>query len=664
MTHHNRTLLIASLAALWLVMSATTAASPAAPPGPAALHPAMGDRPRSLMSDASSPLSPRWTPSGRGRGASFQEASRRRRDGAKRDQPSSDRVTASVDGTTTATPSLPGSPRMLQLAFMHRHGARTEPVVKDHTILDWNRCHLSDPGAVMAVNLGVTMRRWYGWFIDDEYNSTTFHSVSTDIERTIRTGYGVISGIFNRNTTLNNFSMPWLDHRPLFSDSRLSYYYSWPSAVMRQVELFEYNPDTATETLSYMNMSQMRQLGVFTNASAICNDPKSATTCALFAEDAGTCRYSNQPHMEPEYLALLNSQFLLKAQARSNYFIYGFNTTERYVDAIGPYGMRILSDILKIFKQTMQDLSSGAPNATKAAIPVHHYSAHDITLYGLFVAMGIITPTTTDIHVMVPTFTSVARFELYSNASVTFIYSHCEQGYNSSHNYTDDDAALLNCMDEQNTHYTARNCKVDDLWRFVATLNVSKLSVPECYADPRDVEATLCAPWKNTSLATVGESSLSAALLTNVGYCMTYRANCPAQACDTTLVTEPAGIPASASGFRYVLDRRTLQCKPKYKFPSDEEMPAAWVVCIFFGLSCFTSFALITVSVFHCFAKVPTVGAKPSPEEAKLLAAAPTAGLTPRQNNRDVDVDDDMRAGRQLSTNNADGRDSQAAVEV
>jgi hypothetical protein len=459
----------------------------------------------------------------------------------------------------------------------------------------------------MAVNLGQNLRQWYPTFIPSVYDRNHVISTSTDVERTIRTGYGVLTGLFPRNTsdgapTANNFSLPLLHHVPMMQDPRLGYYYSWPAALLHQPQLLVYNLDSAAETRSYLTPADLASAGDLTGAQQICSNASLATTCALFAEDVGTCRNSNEG-ITQAYRDLLTPGKLFHAQALSNYFIYGPNASRPFDRAIGPYGMQIITDILDQFGAALEQLRDEPSNTTKAATPrVYHYSAHDITVYGFLVAMGVIDAATTDIHLLVPTFTSIVRLELYSNATVSFLFSYCDQAFGTQHDYHTVPTAVINCMDGAGNVYKSRNCRLGDFRRFIERkLNVTKEAYPPCYADPQDVLETKCAPWHNTSLATVDDATLTDKQRAYAGYCMTYRKACPAQACDVDHVQEPNDSgPANA---KFAINTVTLKCERVYAAEAKAPVPAAWVVCLFFGMGCFTTCALLTVAVFYCIAK-------------------------------------------------------------
>jgi non-ribosomal peptide synthetase-like protein len=479
----------------------------------------------------------------------------------------------------------------IHVAIVHRHGARTAAKF-DGTFLDYDGTRLTREGALMSVNLGKAIRGWYGDLFGTRYNSTAIVSVSTDYERTIRSGYGVLEGLFN--TTGDTYARPYLQHQ----SGGLLDLYKWGSAQLHFVTALNRTLGKPTETLSYLTPQELSTAGQLIDANQICDDAAQATTCAVMAEDAGASALSNDATLSPKWTPLLTPGKLPRAGAAALSCLTGYDNSS-YSRGVGYPGMGLATAILEGFSGALADVqATGAP---RASIIAQHYSAHDDTLFALMSALGAITPDTTDITMRLPDFAAVVRLELYANASVSIVYSHCNQSYGSNYTYLDSNQTALTCIDAHGHSYRSTNCAFGDVARYVATLNttVGGTAAGMCYADPEDVLASGCAPWHSTSLASLSDESLSDEQRQRVAGCLAYRRLCPVQACDVNLVREPSGVPSDAAS-RYVLDRRSMSCRVASATTASTgpRTGLSWIVVVVFGVACFA--VCVLLSLFFC----------------------------------------------------------------
>lgn len=130
-------------------------------------------------------------------------------------------------------------------------------MVSDHG-LNWNNCVLSEQGVVMALSLGRFVKERYAASLNlpAEYSPIAVTSQSTDFERTIRTGVGMLRGMYNGTNEI-----PFLTHLQPDTDDLLGYYYSWPSAVLGSQYIQGYNTLYNNATLEYFNQSNLDIVG-------------------------------------------------------------------------------------------------------------------------------------------------------------------------------------------------------------------------------------------------------------------------------------------------------------------------------------------------------------------------------------------------------------------
>lgn len=434
--------------------------------------------------------------------------------------------------------------QLLQLALLHRHGARTEPFVSDHG-LNWDSCVLSESGVEMALSLGRFTKNKYESFLPRNYSYRIIDSISTDFERTIRTGVGFLRGMYNSTDAI-----PFLEHKPQNKDFLLGYYYSWPSAVLGTEYIQSYNMRNNADTLSYFPQEKLDVIGNTLGCPILCKENQ--TLCALLGEDVSTCRLSNGG-LTPNLTSLFPQMF--EAQEKSNAFLYLYNESDPYWRATGPYGRLLAVDIIDTFEQTAEvfGVNGSLPEAL-----LRHFSAHDVTIYSFFSAIGAVRPGVVQEDILVPNFASAVFLEVYSDANVSVAFYECNQSYGSGFPYSRVGNVTIGCKptppasqeDYVDVYYDVE-CPLQHFRNFVdlkKPLFPSNGSgfpdKPWCYADPQDERINAC--WRNSTDAPNAE-------------CAQYRLVCPEFACDETL--------------NLILDRTTYRC---VSIASSTATDAAW----------------------------------------------------------------------------------------
>ena len=468
--------------------------------------------------------------------------------------------------------------KLVQISVLHRHGARTEPFVSDHG-LNWNFCVLSDEGVVMALNLGSFIKKQYSDFLLPYYDPISITSQSTDFERTIRTGVGLLRGMYN-----GSLDIPYLSHIPQDTDDLLGYYYSWPSAVLGTHYIASYNERHNAATLSYFPQEKLNIIGDELGCPHLCL--QNQTLCALLGEDVTTCRLSNGG-LSSNLSNLLSLEF--QAQEDSNSFLYMYNESDEYWRNTGPYGRLLAVRISNRFNDTLQRLGTASPSP----IRMWHYSAHDITIYGYFVAIGAINSTTDpkEVDLLVPTFASVVILELYDDGNVRLRFAECNQTYGSGYEYKFIDRIVMGCKSTRATSdfdttgiYYAATCPLEHYRNFVDTKrpyfeDIGGPDKPWCYADPADAVANGCEPDNPTPPTSP--------------HCKSYRRLCAEFACD------------AKNG--YVLNMSNLACVKLRLGPRDvddhPDMTPGWYAGVI-AASLVTGAILGTLVKFFSFERV------------------------------------------------------------
>lgn len=421
----------------------------------------------------------------------------------------------------------------------------------------------------MAISLGQYLRGRYGKFIPDQLDRSKFRSRSTDFERTIVTAVGVLRGLFPNVTR----DIPYITHEMSDVDLDLGYYYSWPSADLRKdwFDGWDDRYDAITRTM--VSQENLTTIGRVLGVEQICqNHP---TLCALLGEDIATCRRSNGGE-DAELLVSMLPQ-LFRVQEASNNFLYMYDPSERFWKNTGPYGIRIAAKIVKQFQEALQwNAKTPQERATLDTPPVvYHYSAHDVTVYGLFSALGVINSSTTGETMLIPTFTATVLFELYDDATVEIVYARCNQDLNSGYAFYEVPKALvkLACVRADHSIYYSHTCPIDDLARYVNMINgVSPQQDPPCYADPSDVSRTMCSPELDTNVSTIAaiekdsayaKTPAGQAEISALKNCLQYRRHCMAEACNAQLVVSEPPTNQTAPSAGYIYNMSVESCVPR-----------------------------------------------------------------------------------------------------
>ena len=270
----------------------------------------------------------------------------------------------------------------------------------------------------MAFQLGKFIRQEYNGILPQTYDDVHIVSRSTSFERTVRTGVGVLRGMFETEESrkLNGsdrFVIPYLTRQMRDVDELLGYYYSWPSTVIRGHWIDTYNARSIPNTLHILNQTTLDKIGAALGSRKVCTE--NPTTCALLAEDISMCRLTNGGLSE--FLRSLLPE-LYQAQVESNAFLYLYDHTNRYWQNTGPYGLELVQLMGKYFEARLNQSREGTN--TDSAPRLYHFSAHDVTIYGFFVALGAINATTTDLRRLVPSFAAATFVELYDDGTVRF----------------------------------------------------------------------------------------------------------------------------------------------------------------------------------------------------------------------------------------------------
>lgn len=456
---------------------------------------------------------------------------------------------------------------LLQVTLLHRHGARTEPIVTEDELLSWGGCVLSDTGVRMALSLGQFTKAKYVDLLPSTYDERVIVSVTTDFERTIRTGFGCLRGMYNGSDEI-----PFLAHKTANYDYLMGYYYSWPSANLGLDFINSYNAANNAKTLSFFSQANLDVVGDELHCPILCGENQ--TTCSLFGEDVTTCRLSNGG-LTQNLEELLPEMF--QAQILSNSFLYLYNKSSLYWSQTGPYGRLLAVEIYDQYNATLAAYSPNDPLALPS-VKMYHYSAHDVTIYSFFTAIGVITLDTTQENILVPTFASAVYLELYSDGNISVQFYESNQRFGSAYNYSEVSNIFLGCKttppssfaDESGIYY-ATECPLEHYKNYVDTMTPQSLNAtnnaPWCYQDPDFMALTQCYP--NASNLPSDD-------------CLSYRKICEPQSCDT------------AQGF--VLNRVSYTCEKMFNFP-DQKSSISVGVYVGVPLSSFAMGAVIGMMI-------------------------------------------------------------------
>jgi hypothetical protein len=229
---------------------------------------------------------------------------------------------------------------------------------------------------------------------------------------------------------------------------------------------------------------------------------------------------------------------------------------------VGYYAQPLTATMMANFDAAMAWVnvsSSTAGNGDAAPPVVRQFSAHDVTVYGLLVALGAINHTTTDLYLLAPTFTAALMLELYDDGSVAVRYAQCDQRYGTDHAFALYPNVTMRCARVATEEiFYADRCSLEELklgidlgarqfaGAYAANTRenllaagpaadaavVSEIPGSWCAADPRDVNSTNCSvdhPSNDAAYA-----AQSPALMNSM--CVSYRVSCAELACNATWV--------------------------------------------------------------------------------------------------------------------------------
>lgn len=442
---------------------------------------------------------------------------------------------------------------LINVFFMHRHGARTSAIVRNN-VPDYNGCVLSAQGELMAKSLGRFLNERYNGtstnnftdkmlkFFPNSYSPFKVNSWSTDFERTIRTGSAALQSMFTTQEMIDGGKpavAPYLQHLPQDADFMLSYYYSWPAALLHQQQLQDFFPRLNNFTRTIFSEEHLTLIGNYLNASLLCKE--SPTTCVIVCEDFVSCELSNQPSGTTPLLdqvvpLFTDLEYMYHLNVKNNYLSVPCSD---FWKGVGFFAAEVIRDMMRKARNAIATSDDDLMNDPATPV-IHHYSAHDVTVYGLLVALGVVDENTTNMILNVPPFAATTLFELFRNGTMKFSYVVCNQTYNSDHKFViqEGPAFQLNCMrpptppppgEQQPSSalmYKSSTCPFEDIERAVnytmATLYPKTSSVLEetmCYASLKDQNETNCHAENQQG---------------SNNNCQSYRAYCQSVACSPT----------------------------------------------------------------------------------------------------------------------------------
>lgn len=393
---------------------------------------------------------------------------------------------------------------LIQLSFLHRHGARQPPEV-DRGRISWEHAELTPAGAQMAHNMGKFFRQRYADFFPANYSQQFIYSRSTDVARTIQSGYGFLRGLFGE---ADRFSIPFLEHKPLSSDFALAFNDNWPSHELLESHFYAW-PHTASLADSVLNASDVAALAEAMGGDAWCTqDP---LFCALVAEDVAQCERSNSglsPLLSQLWEKLVTLQMML------NKFVLGFHANSTLAPA-GSYAWVALNEWMTRSSAAVQATAPSGPATTDP--PVLHLSAHDDQVVAMLNALGVANLSTYDTHMWVPKFFDTLICETYDDGSVSFFKAKPDEGFGTEFPISIEQLAVLCVNATTGSVYASTACPVVDAWLYL-NRTAPAYFPPQCFVPAEDLRKYNC-------------SELDAAPAPGSN-CALYRAGCPATACD------------------------------------------------------------------------------------------------------------------------------------
>lgn len=377
--------------------------------------------------------------------------------------------------------------RLLQLQLVHRHGARLEPLRLPDGSLTWNYATLTPAGAAMGRNLGKYLRATYGDVlgIPASYSRQFIRSNSTDYSRTVQTAAAVLSGLFD----FPNGSMPWVYHVPTAVDYALNFNDNYPNHIIRDATVFH----------PFWDRNDIARSLLGSNATVLISGigdwcASRLMECSLFAEDVAQCRRANGGVEQ-----WLDDLFptLLHILALQNVLEFGYNASSQY-GPVGSYGAPLLAEWV-----------ANIANAGNGSFPtIYHYSAHDNTVIGVLVALGVLPLQSTNWSRWVPRFTETIILEVYDDGSVQFLIGKPTETAGSGFVFSFQPLPVA-CGATLSS-----SCSFQELEALLKSTSPQVSNAP-CFLTPAD--AANC--------------SMTAGALPSGSACEQYRALCPMEAC-------------------------------------------------------------------------------------------------------------------------------------
>lgn len=423
----------------------------------------------------------------------------------------------------TFTADVAEGRELLQVSFWHRHGARDAPILVDGNI-NWNYAMLTQPGEVMAKNLGDFMRARYETiapnFLPTDfpqfYEDERFYGSSGVDGRCVQTGYAVARGMMGLNYSYN---VPYLFIPPVVTDYDLSFMDNYPNEQIR---------DYANKFLNNVSISQsifsreeFNIIGQYLPDPTVCTSGKMDNYCASLGYDYAQCFLSNKGWSAAPGLEWVFPK-LLKFQAISNRYWFGWNKADPYA----PMGSPAYNDVKIALDNAASILDTNSRGAPRKVPIINQYSTHDNVIAGLMSTLGAVSFEAADIDITlwVPRFTATITAEVYDDGNIKFWWAIPEQAYGSGYQFTDYTPLRVSCINKGGMVYQSDECPLGDLQRFLATSApqwdlIPKGAARECYLAPQD--ASTC-----NYLGLLGNATDAK--------CAYYRKYCPTNACNWT----------------------------------------------------------------------------------------------------------------------------------
>lgn len=390
--------------------------------------------------------------------------------------------------------AVSGAPSpILQVNVLHRHGARQEGKYVNGQ-LNFNDAELTKAGAEMATQLGVALRLRYQSMLDIGKTPMQLQARSTDMARTIQTGYGAVSAA-------SNSTIPFITHVPLAKDFLLAFADNFPSRILTANYWLRVSQmdDVAAALLGSAGVDTLSSL-----FGAWCHEH--VMLCALYAEDVAQCRFSNGGLNESLWLLFPK---LLQLQRMNYKWKFGVNASSPFFPA-GAVGYSIANQFLENAAEAVAQWSAAGEASTKW----YHYSAHDNTVVGLYAALGAVT-LDSDSALWVPRFAETVVMEVYGNGTAAFFRGLPNETFNSGHSFGPFEPLPVACEAEDGTVTNSYTCGIADVLRFVRRCAPTAVEVVR-----GDTSAACWLPSEYAGLCNAVDSSPSP-------LCATYRSGCP-----------------------------------------------------------------------------------------------------------------------------------------